>query len=443
MGRLPKHQTARRIVIPWRRPQIAVLLTVILAAASVAIWRGAGGGEADQPAYAAAANLSAGQAVMGQGANAVANELRVDEDEVRSKSRPGWWWHPRHTPTTTVPTTWSSSSPSTSTSTSVSATPTRPSTSATSSSTAQTSATSTSVPLCPPTKVWSALAACGWPGPGNTGYPTGQAFGRSVNGALDVTVDNTVIDGWRVTGGIQVHAKNVTIRNSWVTSSFRGASGSGVINLSPGASATIERSLLDGLNATHACIWDEGTSMIARANNCTGVNDGIFMWATVEGQDGAGDHFTIADNWIHGLTTQAANGHMDGIQTEGAKHGIINHNTIDNAADQTSAIAIWNSRKSSDDIAVVGNLMAGGGFTAYAEDYSPSESNPAGGYSVTNVSFTINRFSAVHYGCVGYWGVWFVRGAPTDGWKRSGNVVHETGQNLDNQNPTVNGRVCS
>jgi hypothetical protein len=87
--------------------------------------------------------------------------------------------------------------------------------------------------------------------------------------------------------------------------------------------------------------------------------------------------------------------------------------------------------------------MAGGGFTAYAEDYSPSESNPAGGYSVTNVSFTNNRFSAVHYGCVGYWGVWFVRGAPTDGWKRSGNVVHETGQNLDNQNPTVNGRVCS
>jgi hypothetical protein len=183
--------------------------------------------------------------------------------------------------------------------------------------------------------------------------------------------------------------------------------------------------------------------MTAQANNCTGVNDGIFMWATVEGQDGAGDYFTIEDNWIHDLTTSAANGHMDGIQTEGAKHGLIRHNTIDNGADQTSAIAIWNSRKSSDDVSVTGNLMAGGGFSVYAEDYSPSESSPAGGYSVTNVTFTNNRFSTVHYACVGYWGVWFIRGAPSDGWKRSGNVVLESGQLLDNQNPTVNGRVCS
>lgn len=266
---------------------------------------------------------------------------------------------------------------------------------------------------------------------------------KTVTGGLTVTADNTVIDGWKVSGGIQVRAQNVTIRNSLVTHSAGGSNGSGVININPGYSATIQRTTIDGQNATHACIWHEGRSMTARANNCRGVNDGIFMWATQTGVDGTGDNFVIEDNWLHGFTTAAANGHVDGIQTEGAKNGVIRHNTIDVAQDQTAAISLWNSRKSTDNIQVDKNLLAGGGFTAYAQDYSPSESSPAGGYSVTNVSFTDNTFSTVHYGCVGYWGVWFPRGAPTDGWKRSGNVVLESGQKVDSGNPTYNGRTCN
>ena len=291
--------------------------------------------------------------------------------------------------------------------------------------------------------MWQNLESCGWAGPANTGYPAGQTFSKTVTGGLTVTADNTVIDGWKVSGGIQVQAQNVTIRNSWVTNSAGGSNGSGVVNINPGYSATIERTTLDGQNATHACIWNEGRSMTARANNCSGVNDGIFLWATQEGVDGTGDNFAIEDNWLHGFTTAAANGHIDGIQTEGTKHGVIRHNTIDVAQSQTSAVSLWNSRKSTDDVQVDRNLMAGGGFTAYAEDYSPSESNPAGGYSVTNVTFTNNTFSTARYGCVGYWGVWFPRGAPSDGWKRSGNVILETGQRIDSGNPTYNGSTCN
>jgi hypothetical protein len=39
--------------------------------------------------------------------------------------------------------------------------------------------------------------------------------------------------------------------------------------------------------------------------------------------------------------------------------------------------------------------------------------------------------------------VWYPRGAPTDGWNRSGNVVLETGQNIDKVNPTYQGWTCS
>lgn len=296
---------------------------------------------------------------------------------------------------------------------------------------------------CRTSAVWSNLAACGWPGPSNTGYPAGQTFVRTVTGGYVAGVDNEVIDGWRVSGGIQVRAKNVTIRNSWVSSSFGGASGSGVVNINPGASAIVSRNLLDGLNATHACVWDEGSSMTVTGNNCQHVNDGIFMWATTVGVDGNGDNFTIADNWLHGFTTHAANGHIDGIQTEGTKNGVIRHNTIDVSQDQDSTVALWNGRKSTANVQVVGNLLAGGGFAVYAEDYSPSESNPAGGYSVTNVSFSNNVFSTVHFGCVGIYGVWFTRGAPTDGWRRSGNTVLETGEAIDAGNPHTAGRLCT
>jgi len=90
-----------------------------------------------------------------------------------------------------------------------------------------------------------------------------------------------------------------------------------------------------------------------------------------------------------------------------------------------------------------GVALAVGGFTVYAEDYSPSEASPAGDYSLTNVRFVDNRFSTVHFECVGSYGIWYTRGAPSDAWRRTGNVVVETGENVDTQNPhTRAGVLC-
>jgi hypothetical protein len=97
----------------------------------------------------------------------------------------------------------------------------------------------------------------------------------------------------------------------------------------------------------------------------------------------------------------------------------------------------------SSDFLVSRNLIAGGGFSVYAEDYSPSEASPNGGYTVTDVRFVDNVFSTRLFPCVGSYGVWFSRGAPTDGWRRAGNRVLETGQNLDNGNPSAGGRSCT
>jgi len=283
------------------------------------------------------------------------------------------------------------------------------------------------------TAVWQNLDSCGWAGPATTGYTSSSL---RITSPRTVTVDGTVIDGERISGGLVIAAKGVVVRNSWISNSAGGVNASAVVDVVPGASLTIEHSTLDGQNATHACLWFEGTGGVtARYNEMYGCNDGIFSWD--------GDNFTLESNYLHSFTTQAANGHIDGFQTEGAVNGVIRHNTIDVEQDQNSAVAIWNDRRSSNNILVDSNLLSGGGFTVYAEDYSPSEASPAGGYSVTNITISNNRFSTVHYGCVGYWGVWFPRGAPTDGWKRSGNKVLETGQSVDSGNPTYQGTTCN
>jgi hypothetical protein len=294
--------------------------------------------------------------------------------------------------------------------------------------------------------VWHHLEACGWPGPANTGYPTGTVL-KTTRGRT-ITVDNTVIDGEKITGALHIAAKNVTIKNSWIISTFadlgtgRALHGTGVITIEPGASATISHCTLEGSNATHAGIWHSGTSMTAIANNIFAVNDGIFSWSD-KSSPTAGWNVTIQDNYLHDFTTLAANGHIDGYQTEGASHGVIRHNTFYITQGQTGAVSIWNSMRDSDDFLIDNNLAAGSGFLMYAEDYSPSEQNPGGGYSVTNIVHANNRFSTALYPCAGAYGVWYPRGAPTDGWHRSGNVILETGEKIDSSNPHVNGQICN
>ena len=171
------------------------------------------------------------------------------------------------------------------------------------------------------------------------------------------------------------------------------------------------------------------------------MNDGIFSWPDTSYSQTTGDNFDIENNYLHGFTTATANGHIDGYQTEGANNGKIIHNTFDVSQNQDSDVAIWDSLKSSSNITVDNNLMAGGGFAVYAEDYSPSESNPVGGFTETNIKFTNNKFSTIHFKCVGNFGIWFnvsnaYNGAATDGWHRTGNTILETGQNVDNGNPS-------
>ncbi len=301
--------------------------------------------------------------------------------------------------------------------------------------------------------LWNNLETCGWPGPGNTGSATASCPGGVLtpnsganNRVVHVNTAGSTISCQNITGCLSIDAANVTVQNVKITCTSgktgEDANGTSVINISNGASATIDHVEINGLSGVHACIWHQGTKLAVTAVNCYGVDDGIFSWADTGYSQTTGDNFSIKDSYLHDFTSKTANGHIDGYQTEGAGNGLISHNTFymtsDDANSTDSAIAIWDGYRSSHDITASNNLIAGGGFAIYAEDYDPSEASPAGGSSVTNITFTNNSFSTKLYGgsCVGAYGVWYPRGSPTDQWRRSGNKVLETGFNLDNGNPT-------
>jgi Right handed beta helix region len=314
-------------------------------------------------------------------------------------------------------------------------------------------------------RLWARLAACGWPGRANTGPRISQCpshrltrLHRGLGRAIVITTPNAVISCRQITGMLDIKASGVTVKDSTIVSNSgkrgQAANGTADIYVEDGASAVIDHVKINGDDGVHACVWHQGTQLTVDAVNCYGVDDGIFSWADTGYSPTTGDHFTIRNSYFHGFTHATANGHEDGYQTEGASHGLIEHNTYRMNAGADSAIAIWDSLKSASDITVTGNLITGGGFAVYAEDYNPGdggpgEPSPIGGFGVTGITFTGNAFSTFAAGCVGKYGAWFTRpawdpyeGGPTDGWHRVGNRVLETGENIDGHNPTWRGTLC-
>jgi hypothetical protein len=313
--------------------------------------------------------------------------------------------------------------------------------------------------------LWANLAGCGWPGPGNTGPDLAQCPGGrltpdsgSLARTIAVTTANAVISCADITGRLDIRAPGVTIKNSVIESNsgLKGESANGTadINVEDGASATVEQVRINGDDGVHACIWDQGTSLVVDAVDCYGINDGIFSWADSGYSSTTGNHFVIRNSYFHDFTTATANGHEDGYQTEGASDGVIEHNTYRMTIDADSAIGIWDSLRDSRDISITDNLITGGGFAIYAQDYSPGDggpgdASPSGAFTITGITYTDNVFSTYAAGCVGQFGIWFARpgwapydGGPTDGWHRRGNRVLETGQSVDGSNPVNHGQLC-
>jgi hypothetical protein len=205
-------------------------------------------------------------------------------------------------------------------------------------------------------------AACGlpaYPTEACTGVPEGTSL-TTHEGDLVVTTAGQVVDGLRVTGGIEVRAEGVVIRNSEVRGPVRNDVDGRRYRF------TIEDSTV---GTTSGCSsWGNGavgvSNYTARRVQVAGFPDGF----RVAGSD------TVIEHSMVTLCSSNPEDHSDGIQAYGAAGAtniVIHHNTIDQRAvtngAATSPIFVPNDGERQGNqgltVTVTDNLIAGGGFS--------------------------------------------------------------------------------
>jgi hypothetical protein len=239
----------------------------------------------------------------------------------------------------------------------------------------------------------------------STGVPDGIALRPS--GDLTITTPGAVIDGYDISGVVQVKADDVVIRNSRI----HGSSWWSVEVAEGLTGVVVENCDIDGRgeSGTSNSMGVMGPATV-RGNDISGVENGV--------TPGTGS--VIEGNYIHDLGAPG-DPHYDGIQIDGNVSDIlIRGNTIIVNHNQTSAVMIANDFGPATDISVEDNYLAGGSYTVYSDGQFD-------GGPISGVRFIDN---VLEPGLYGYASI--ERNSP----EISGNVDADTGETV----PLTSGR---
>jgi hypothetical protein len=235
----------------------------------------------------------------------------------------------------------------------------------------------------------------------DTGVPPGTVL-AVVSGNVSLNTPGAIYENKDVQGCITVNAPNVTIRRSRVRCNGGSAIWSGSTNL------LIEDVEVDCGKAVGRTAITPG-NYTARRVNAHGCDN--TFWAD--------RNVTIDASYIHDVIPYdpVLDPHTDGVQIPGGGSnvtirrnriygGYINQSNFGN-----SAITMGGGTSN---IIVDSNILAGGGYTLYCNQFGRG----------TNNAYTNNRFSTVFVPTVGGFGPW----TECADENISGNVYHETGQ---------------
>ncbi len=190
--------------------------------------------------------------------------------------------------------------------------------------------------------------------------------------SLVIKTRGAIIDGLDISGSVTIEANDVVLQNCKVTGTDYA-----VVLIRPGISGTVIKDCeISNQGAGGQGIAGQGTFLRNNIHDCA---DGI---------DVRGNNTVIRDNFIHRMRG-TADSHYDGIQADGGFSNLtIEHNTIINDQNQTSAVMIDNYWGPIDRVRIDNNLLVGGGYTVYLNEIAKGQR--VGG-AVTNVIFTNNQ----------------------------------------------------
>ena len=242
----------------------------------------------------------------------------------------------------------------------------------------------------------------------NTGVPDGVELRRSPG--FDVVEDGAVIENLLIVdGSIEVWADNVTIRNVRISNTSQDMLW-GILQRSGHSGLVVEDSEIYGSGDGHlaAGITNHGGMITIRRVEIHTVSDAINTETGL-----------LEANYLHS-PAHVSGDHNDMVQANGgpvAGHRLeIRGNTIINDLSQTGAISLFANFSEVRNVEVVGNFLAGGGYTVYGGGLTEDGRSPA------NVVFRDNVFSRHVFPDGGFYGpvAHFDQNAPGNVW--SGNV---------------------
>jgi hypothetical protein len=146
-----------------------------------------------------------------------------------------------------------------------------------------------------------------WPGPSNTGVPTGIVLG-AYSGPSTITTPGTVIDSKTVNADLVIQTTGVIIRKSLVN---------GRIDVDGPYSLTIEDSEVDSGGWTNATIGFNGITM--RRVEVRGGQTSVIC----------GTDCVVEDSWLHDqFITVGIGQHLGGYMSNGGDNVTVRHNSI-------------------------------------------------------------------------------------------------------------------
>jgi Rhamnogalacturonan I lyases beta-sheet domain len=239
----------------------------------------------------------------------------------------------------------------------------------------------------------------GWPSASSTGASGSLA---SVSGDVVLSSQGEVYTNKRIKGTLTVTACNVTIRNVEVDSGepFTGNNTPDLfaIWLQESASCGVTVDHVSTITASAPNVYVTTSIRIARGGPVTITNSKMLGAQLGILGVSAG---VVRGNYIE-LGANMRGDHNDAIQGDGATNLTIDHNTLLNPNDQTSALALYTEFGNNNNITVSGNLMAGGGFTCYCGD-GKSDNNGNAARAV-NVNIINNVFWRKYFPDAGHFG---------------------------------------
>lgn len=269
---------------------------------------------------------------------------------------------------------------------------------------------------------------CGYPSLNNTGIPAGSALSIvpgdvtkgtgwhwDSRGFLSVDTNGAVLKGLDVSGTIEVTASNVTIENVRVLQDGDtwgiGLYHSNNVTISHCEVYSAYGSGANRLEVGIKDIYGDAVGTTIQATNIWHASTGIQISAGL-----------IKDNYIHDMGYVDGD-HIDGFASDaGRGEGLtIDHNTILDQMDQTTAIGLFEDFGPQLNAVVENNLIAGGSYSLYGG----ANTN---GQPTSNIRVIGNRFARLYFPTGGVFGpvASFDPGGTGNVWQ--GNIWDDTGQ---------------